>query len=247
MLKQPLRFTVLLLAGMLLGAPAASAAPEGLESATDIEVSQPALDNAVEETTAVTADDSHDAEHHAAAADGAHAETHDTAHADDVGFPQLKTETYASQVFWLFVAFTLLYVLMSKVALPRVSSMIDARSNMREDDLSRAQSMQAEAAKIKAAYDASLAEAQGRAQEIMAAAEKETGDKANAESTRFTEHAMKRLITAEQNINRAKNDAMQSLTDISADIAMEMVNKITGVQVQKADAKKAVAAALQEG
>lgn len=164
-----------------------------------------------------------------------------------VGFPQLKTETYASQVFWLFVSFILLFALMAKVALPRVGKTIDSRQNMRENDLSHAQKLQKEAAKIKKDYDASLAEAQSRAQSALSTAEQDISDKTNAENARFADHARKRILTAEQTISRAKTDAMQSLSDISAEIAAEMANKIAGLQMTKADAKKAVAAAMQEG
>ncbi len=159
---------------------------------------------------------------------------------DDVGFPQLKTETYASQLLWLFVSFTLLYVLMSKLALPRVGEVLETRRAQREGNLQRAEELQGETAKSKAAYEAALAKAQESAQEALSAAEQEIADKLSAESSTFTEHARKRIATAEQNIAKAKNDALASLADISAEISVEIVNKVAGVQVNKADAKKVV-------
>lgn len=159
---------------------------------------------------------------------------------ENVGFPQLNTKTYPSQLFWLFVSFTLLYVLMSKLALPRVGEVLELRREQRESNLKRAEELQAEAAKAKSAYESALAKAQESAAEAMSAAEQEISEKLAAESAKFTEHSRKRIATAEQAIAKAKSDALASLADISADISVEIVGKVAAVQVTKADAKKVV-------
>jgi F-type H+-transporting ATPase subunit b len=165
---------------------------------------------------------------------------------ENVGFPQLNAKTYPSQLFWLFVTFALLYVLMSKLALPHVGAVLEARASHKEGDLKRAAQLQEEATKVKAAYEAAIAKAQAEAQEAQAAAEQEVSEKIAAENAKFTEAARKRVATAEQNIARAKDDAVASLADIASDVAAEMVNKIAGVQIGKAEAKKAVTAVMQK-
>lgn len=165
---------------------------------------------------------------------------HEVEHGSDIGFPQLKAESYPSQVFWLFVSFTILYVLMSKVALPKVGSVIDQRRAQREGNLTRAEQLQDEAAKAKASYEAALAKAHESAQEAMSSAETEISEKIAAESAKFTEATRKRVVAAEQGIAKAKEEALASLADISAEISAEMVGKVAGVQVSKADAKKVV-------
>lgn len=167
-------------------------------------------------------------------------------HGESLGFPQLQTDTYAAQVFWLIVAFILLYTLMSKIALPRVGSVLEARRAEREGNLGIAENLQKEAEEKKTAYAATLAKAQEQAQSALKSAEEDIGDKINAENTRFADHARKRLLTAEQTISKAKEDALQSLADISADVAVEMVQKIAAVTVTKADAKKIVTTVMQK-
>lgn len=166
---------------------------------------------------------------------------------ENIGFPQLKeVNTFPSQIFWLLVSFTLLYALMSKLALPRVAAVIETRQQAENGNLSRAEELNAEAAKVKEAYEASLAKAHDSAQEVLAAAEGDISEKLSAENDKFAEHARKRLLSAEQNIAKAKEEAMASLADISAEIAAEMVNKISGVQVAKADARKVVTQVMKE-
>lgn len=163
------------------------------------------------------------------------------------GFPQLDASSYPSQIFWLAVSFVVLYGLMSKLALPRVSDALDRRRSLKEGNLTQAADWNDEAERMKTAFERSLVRAQQTAAASLAGAERDISAKAADEQSAFADNARKRLVAAEQNIAKAKTDALQSLSDIAADIAAEMVGKIAGVEVSKADAKKAVQSAMQKG
>ena len=104
MLKSRLNvfFSILMIGALFLAAPAA---PVWAQE-----------ESSVEETSAgaATHEETAGAEHHE----------------EKGGFPQLDISTYASQVFWLFISFVLIYALMSKVALPKVGAVIDTRNAM---------------------------------------------------------------------------------------------------------------------
>ena len=96
-----------------------------------------------------------------------------TAHAAEGGggsLPQLDVATYPSQLFWLLVSFVALYLLLSKVALPRVSEVLESRQERIDNDLAKAQQLRDEAATVQAAYEASLAESRTKAQGVVSAA-----------------------------------------------------------------------------
>lgn len=166
---------------------------------------------------------------------------------EKLGFPQLNTATYPSQIFWLFVSFAILYALMSKIALPRINEVLDMRQSQRDGNLHRAEHLNREAEAVQTAYAASLAKAQTAAQEDLARAEDAISEKLAAENARFMENARKRIAAAEQGIAKAREEALGSLADISAEVAAEMVAKIADVQVSKADAKKVVMTEMQKG
>lgn len=161
---------------------------------------------------------------------------------EDIGFPQLKTDTYASQVFWLLVSFFILFGLMSKIALPKVGDVLERRKTQKSDDLGQAEKATQEAMKLKKTYEASLAKAQGKAQETLRNAENAIKQSVAEKETLFGEQSRKRLQMTEQKITKAKNDALESLADISADIAADIIHKIAGLTVNKSDAKKAITA-----
>lgn len=168
-------------------------------------------------------------------------------HAENLGFPQLNTKTYASQLTWLFVAFILLYTLMSKLALPRVTEVLENRRMQRDGNLTKASQLNDEAEKIRSTYEKSLAKAQRTANEALVSAGRAVSEKTSEEQSRFAENSRKRLVAAEQNIVKAKTEALHSLVDISAEIAADMVHKVANVQVNKAEAKKAIQSVMEKG
>jgi len=89
------------------------------------------------------------------------------AEGEKVGMPQLDTSSYSSQVFWLAITFTVLLILMWKVAIPRVGDVIEAREQKIRADLERAEQIRAEIADVEAAVEKTLSGARSEAQDIL--------------------------------------------------------------------------------
>lgn len=243
---------VLMLGAMLFAAPQAAlsesrtAGMDVVDSALDTPSSDAPDTGASADVPETAADADHAEAAVPALGDHGHA-TSEAAHEESKGgFPQLDTTTYASQIFWLAVSFVLLYTLMSRVSLPRITEVLELRQTQREGNLNRAEQLQEEAEKVKTTVDAALAKAQAEAQEALSANEQQRAKKIAAENARFLEHARTRIANAEQNIVKAKEEALHSLADISAEIAAEITQKIAAANISKADAKKVVTDIMKE-
>ena len=94
------------------------------------------------------------------------------------GMPQLDISTFTPQLVWLAIWFVVLYLLMAKLALPRVAAAMEARRQRREGDLARATQLRADAEAASAAYQKALAEARAQAQSTI----KETSDRLAADA-----------------------------------------------------------------
>ena len=160
--------------------------------------------------------------------------------------PQLDLSTFPSQVFWLAVIFVLLYLLMARVALPRVSAMIDARKSRIDGDLERAAQMKAEAEAVMAAYERSLADARAQAQATL----KEALDRFSAEATDRQKKAAEALAAettaAEKRIAAAKAEALTGLRAVAIDVARTATRKLVGVDVDEGSAAAAVDRVMRE-
>ena len=155
-------------------------------------------------------------------------------------FPPFNPTTFASQLVWLAIAFVVLYVLMSRLALPRIGKIIDDRETTIKGDIAEAERAKAQSDEAVMAYEKALADARGRAQAIA----NETRDKqaAAAETARkATEDRLNaKLAESEKTIAATKASAMSNVRGIASDAARSIVERLIG----KAPDDKTVDAAL---
>jgi F-type H+-transporting ATPase subunit b len=155
-------------------------------------------------------------------------------------FPPFNPTTFASQLVWLAIAFVVLYVLMSRLALPRIGKIIDNRDATIKGDIAQAEKLKAQSDEAVAAYEKALADARGRAQAIA----NETRDKqaAEAETARkATEERLNaKLADSEKTIASTKAAAMSNVRGIASDAARSIVERLIG----KAPDDKTVDAAV---
>jgi F-type H+-transporting ATPase subunit b len=160
--------------------------------------------------------------------------------------PQLDLSTFPSQLFWLVVTFGLLYLLMSRVALPRVTAVMVARRASIDGDLERAAKMKAEAEAVMAAYERSLADARAQAQATL----KEAMDRFGAVAAERQKKAVAALSAetsaAEKRIAEAKAQALAGLRAVAVDVARTATRKLVGVDIDEGSAGAAVDQVMRE-
>src|ERR1700680_2500540 len=118
---------------------------------------------------------------------------HTQAPAGHNAFPPFQRENFPSQLVWLAVSFVLLYVLMSKVALPRIGAIFAERSKRIGDDLKAAQGFKEQSDAAHAAYEKALADARSRAQAIANETREQQAAAAEATNKRLETQLHERL------------------------------------------------------
>lgn len=159
---------------------------------------------------------------------------------DNVGFPQLDFHTYPSQIFWLVITFAIMYLMMSKVVIPPIRDLVDARNAKRKSDLDKAEKLSNETHKIMKDYETALEGARVMAAQTLLSTERNIKIDTDVSRETFTLRLENELNEAETTINKVKEQALESISDISAEIAKDMVLKITGIKVNVSDTKKIV-------
>jgi F-type H+-transporting ATPase subunit b len=159
-------------------------------------------------------------------------------------FPPFQKDTFASQLLWLAVFFVALYLIASKLALPRVGSIIADRRKRISGDLDEAARMKDAADAAIASYEKALADARARAQAIAG----ETRDKINAEAAarrKAVEAGLHtKLAAAEQTIAATRTAAMANVQGIAQEAAVAIVARLTGKAPSEAAAAAAVTVAI---
>jgi F-type H+-transporting ATPase subunit b len=173
-----------------------------------------------------------------------------TAHTEAEGghkapFPPFQKDTFASQLVSLLIAFVALYLIVSKIALPRVGSVLDERQKKIEDDLAAAHRLKDESDNALKAYETELAQARTRAQAIGTEAREKLNAAAEAERKTLEARLAVKLADAEKTIAATRESAMSNVRGIAADAAGAIVKQLTGMSPTSKTVESAVDASLK--
>jgi F-type H+-transporting ATPase subunit b len=145
------------------------------------------------------------------------------------GFPPFDAQTFASQLFWLALAFIVLYLLMSRIALPRVGSILEARRQHVDSNLAEAQRLKGASDAAIAAHEKALAEARGRAQALANETREKAAAEAEARRKEVDAQLHARTAEAEKAIAAKRAAAMANVHGIASETAPAIVERLTGI------------------
>jgi F-type H+-transporting ATPase subunit b len=170
---------------------------------------------------------------------------HTEADAHGRAFPPFQKETFASQLVSLLIAFVALYLIVSRIALPRVGSLLDERQNAIEGDLAQAQKLKDESDSALKAYESELAAARARAQAIGSETREKLNATSAAERKTLEQQLSVKLAEAEKTIASTREAAMRNVRGIAAEAAGAIVQRLTGVLPDGKSVEHAVDASLK--
>jgi F-type H+-transporting ATPase subunit b len=160
--------------------------------------------------------------------------------------PQLNPLDWAPQLIWLVITFGSLYLLMKRVALPKIGSVIEMRQGRIAGDLGEADKLRRETQEAIAAYEQALAEAKARAHAIAQEARNKLNDEVALERAELEQDLAAKSAEAEARILAAKTSALKDVNAVASQTAAEIVRRLIGVAPAKPEVDLAVAAARKE-
>jgi F-type H+-transporting ATPase subunit b len=161
--------------------------------------------------------------------------------------PQLDVALYPPQLIWLIISFVLLYLAMARVALPRISEVLEKRRDRIDGDLDKATSLKNEADEALAAYEQSMAEARTQALAVIKKASDRLAEDSAARHAELSTTMAQQAEAAEAAITRAKENALADISGIAEDITRQIAAKLIGIKkVDKKQLQDAVATAMKE-
>lgn len=163
-------------------------------------------------------------------------------HAKGHSFPPFDPSTFAPQLVWLALSFAALYLIMSRVALPRVASVLAERRERIQRDLAEAERLTAETDAALASYEKSLADARGKAQGLAKGMRDKVAADLDRERRRVDDANATKLAETEARIADTKAKALANVDALAADTASAIVERLIGQSVGPEDIRQAVAA-----
>ncbi len=156
----------------------------------------------------------------------------------NAGMPQLDFSTWGNQIFWLVIALIAIYMILSRVALPRIAAVLAERQGTIANDIAAAEELKSKAVEAEAAYDKALVDARAEAQRIIAEAKAEIDADLQKAIARADAEIAEKSAESEKAISEIRAGAMESVKAVAKDTAKEIVAAMGG----SADAKTVTAA-----
>jgi F-type H+-transporting ATPase subunit b len=176
------------------------------------------------------------------AAEGAAGAAHGGGHA--VGMPQLDFSTWPNQIFWLAVSLVAIYLILSRIALPRIGAVLAERRGTIINDLGAAEELKIKAIEAEKAYNDALAAARTEAGKIVAKARAEIQAELDKATAKADADIAERTAVSEARIAEIRAGAAESVGEVARDAAAEIVGALGG-KATAAGVKAAVAARLK--
>lgn len=158
--------------------------------------------------------------------------------------PQMELHDFAPQLIWLAVSFIALYMIMARVALPRIATVIEERRDRIASDLDNAEKLKQQTEEARVAYEEALADARGRALATIRETREKLAAEVEAEKVRSEATISEKIAAAEVAIAEEKAKALGRLGDVATDAAETIVQELIGGKLTKAELKQAVGKAL---
>lgn len=154
--------------------------------------------------------------------------------------PQLDFGDFAPQLVWLALTFIAMYLLMARVALPRIATVLEERRDRIASDLAQADQLRRETDQAIAAYEKALADAKAKANAIAQQTRERLNEELERERKSLEAKIADKLETAEAEIARTKQEALSHVEEIARETTAALIEQLLGEKVPADSLDKAL-------
>ena len=151
------------------------------------------------------------------------------------GMPQLNSEFWIAQVFWLVFIFSTLYLIIWKIFLPRITYSIENRKSKIMNDLHEAQKLKESVEKKLKEYNKIIEDSKNEAKKIIEESNKALSLDIEKKKQKFNNEIEKEIISVEKEIKDLKKSSISSISKIATEISGEVIKQIIGSEVNKSN------------
>ena len=153
----------------------------------------------------------------------------------EAGMPQLNPEFWAAQIFWLVLIFSILYLIIWKIFLPKITYSIENRKSKIVNDLDEAQKLKESAEKKLKDYNEIIENSKKEAKKMIEDSKKRLDKDIENKKQKFNDEIEKELVAIEKEIKDLKKSSVSSITKIAAETSAEIILQIVDTNVNKSN------------
>ena len=159
--------------------------------------------------------------------------TKDVFAAEGGGMPQLNPEFWISQIFWLTLTFGILYVVLSKLILPKISANLELRKSQIQENIEAAEKQRESSESKLREYDQIILKSKLEAKNIFKNAREKVLKDINSKKEILDKQIDEEISNAENEIEILKKSASEKINKIAIETSSDLVKKLIGAEVNK--------------
>ena len=151
--------------------------------------------------------------------------------AESGGMPQLNPEFWISQIFWLTLTFGILYIVLSKLILPKISANLELRKSQIQDNIEAAEKQRKDSESKLKEYDDIIFKSKLEAKNIFKDSREKVIKDINNKKETLENQINEEIKKAEQEIEVVKKSAPEKINKIAIEASSELVKKLIGAEI----------------
>ena len=151
--------------------------------------------------------------------------------AETGGMPQLNPEFWISQIVWLVITFGILFIVLSKFILPKISDNLETRKSQILENIENAEKQREESEKKLKEFDKIIVESKNKAKNLFNDARQKVLDDVNKKKAALEKNIDDEVNAAEQEIDQLKKSSQEKITKIAIETSSDLVKKLIGEEV----------------
>jgi len=144
------------------------------------------------------------------------------------GMPQLNPEFWVSQIVWLILTFGILYILLSKLILPKISDNLESRKSQILENIEIAETQREESEKKRKEFEKIILESKLEAKNYFNEARQKILDDINKKRISLEKDIDEEINAAEQEVNNLKTTSSEKIKNIAAETSSELIKQLIG-------------------
>ena len=151
--------------------------------------------------------------------------------AESGGMPQLNTEFCMSQIFWLTLTFGTLYIILSRLILPKISDNLETRKSKILENIEAADKQRKDSEKKLKEYDEIISKSKLEAKTIFNQAREKALKDIDEKKEVLDRQVDDEIINAEEEIKALRKSAPEKISRIAIETSSELLQKLIGAEV----------------
>jgi F-type H+-transporting ATPase subunit b len=158
----------------------------------------------------------------------------------DSGMPQLNPEFWISQIFWLILTFSILYLVIWKIFLPKITYSVENRKSRIVNDLDETQKLKENSEKKLEEYNKIIENSKQEAKKIIEDGRKKLDKDIENKKKDFGNQIEKEIVAVEKEIKDLKKNSLLNISKIASETSAELMKKIINTEVNKSNVSAVV-------